>query len=290
MGKNVLINLGFLLANLALLALLQLPQGIAAMENDHGRELWQAPASSSASSPGLKEIVVPVIPRPIREDSLYAREAEEAKPGNQGEENDMELVRQLAKVIRKLPTEDKVIALTFDDGPKETVRDILAILAEKEVPATFFLLGNFAKNRASLVNAIVQAGSEIANHSWSHPRLTELSEEEIYWQIQNCGAAFAEIGVESQPFMRPPYGSLDERVLAVCAATNYKVLLWNVDTRDWEYDDPDIVLGRAVAGLNPGGIVLFHDGPRVTLQVLPKFIDAARAQGYEFVLISDYLE
>ncbi len=279
MRRNMLINLGFVLANLALAAFLLLPRGMAAMEKPEN------------PLPRRQESVVS-----LATNSDTVPQGEEGQQVLQGDGNEQQgedrvTEEELAKVYRRLPTQEKVVALTFDDGPKKTAtRKILAILEEKDVPATFFLLGSSALNQPELVRQISDAGCDIANHSWSHPDFTKISEEKLVWQIEASAVAFAAMGAEYQPYIRPPYGKMDGTVRRVSADLGYDVLLWNVDPRDWQYKDPEIVLELALTGLKPGSIVLFHDRPEATLQVLPDFIDAARAMGYEFVLISQYLD
>lgn len=290
MGRNFLINLGFFLANIALVCLLLYPHGLAAMESRAVKADGQPLPAAKSTAPGLRDVMVILhpqwnherIPAPRR---LPAAEGmqEEAKAEGQG-------TGEGSVVFRSLPTDDKVIALTFDDGPRSTLGKLLAILEEKEAPATFFLLGSHAQKRPALVRAIVEAGCEIANHTWSHPHLTGLGREEIIAQVDDSAQALAATGAVAQPYLRPPYGEWNEEVRQVSETLGYRLVLWNVDTRDWQYDDPEIVLNRALSGLKPGCIVLFHDGPQVTLEVLPRFIDEARTRGYEFVLLSDYLE
>lgn len=284
MERNLIINLGFFLANIALVCLLLVPQGLAAMESDAAKDAGQPPPAQSAAIDHRDAVKIEYPQRnhtmiPIPQRGASARERPE--PQGTGKGN---------TVLRSLPTTERVIALTFDDGPRSSLKKLLAILEEKEVPATFFLLGSHAQKRPALVRAIIQAGCEIANHTWSHPHLTRLSQEEMVSQVDSCAQAFAALGARAKPYLRPPYGDWDEGVRQVSEDLGYKLVLWNVDTRDWQYDDAEIVLGRALSGLKPGCIVLFHDGPRVTLEVLPRFIDEARARGYKFVLISDYIE
>lgn len=198
--------------------------------------------------------------------------------------------RERQRVYRSLPTEEKVVALTFDDGPGARTRELLAILAGRQVPATFFVLGNSVLNNPGLARAIAQAGHDLANHTWSHPDLTELGWERVWWEIAACTSAIEAVGAPARLYLRPPYGRFDEQVLDVCAELGYVAVMWDVDSRDWELSDADQVLQRALARLRPGSIVLFHDRPAVTLKVLPRFINAVKGMGYRFVLLSDYLE
>lgn len=271
MDRNTVINLGFALANLSLCLLLL------------------GPEMAAAAGPGLPKSVEYL----AGEDSEYADvfveqgliglEEDEQKP-----EEDVPVI-QRGRVFRSLPTEDKVVALTFDDGPRNTLK-VLAILEEKQVPATFFLLGNNALTKPHLVKAIVDAGCEVANHTWNHPNLKKLNEENIYWQIQSCHVAYEALGTQPLPFMRPPYGNWNETVQDVCARLNYDLILWDVDSRDWEYNNANKVMAKVMKELKPGSIALFHEGKKVTLEVLPRFIDEARALGYQFVLLSDYID
>ena len=268
MSKNLMINLSFIFANLALLSLLIWPYGLAALE-----------APAPAAEPLPRRDTVPVfidyvLTAPAGPEGGAMRKRREPPP---------------ARVFRKLPTAEKVVALTFDDGPKGTLEKLLAILADKGVPATFFLLGSNALNKPGLVQAIAAAGCEVANHSWAHPKMKGLPAEKVYWQIEACAAAFKAMGVEALPYLRPPYGSWDKGVQEACTRLGYEIVLWDVDTRDWEDSNPTRVLDRAHKGLKPGSIILFHDGPAVTLKVLPQFIDEAVAQGYRFVLLSEYI-
>lgn len=265
--SNRWINGGFGFATIVLIVLLIWPTGLAAYQE---------------TAPVFAEIDPPLFwhaapPEPIEEVSIVPP----MEPGP--------IPTDLARIYRQLPTQDRVVALTIDDGPRSTLPEILKILAKKDVPATFFLLGSNAVTKPNLVNRIVAQGHDIANHTWGHPKLTTISPDRVHWQIENWSIAMENMGVETQPYMRPPYGSYDDAVLAACANLGYHVLLWDVDSRDWEYDDPDEVLRRSLAGLKPGSIVLFHDGPKVTTKVLPRFIDEVRALGYRFVLLSDYI-
>lgn len=258
-----MINLGFVLANLALVAFILWPQGTALGNAPQlEREQLCIPplleGVLQVSSPGVR-------PKPKREEPQSA-----------------------VGVFRRLPTQDKVVALTFDDGPQGT-KKLLRVLAEKQVPATFFLLGDIAQGRPDSVQAIVDAGCEIGNHTWSHPRLTDLTEEEVCWQITASQQVFEALKVESLPLVRPPYGMWDEGVAEVCASLGYGMLLWDVDTRDWECSEASVVLERALDGLKPGCVILFHEGKAVTREILPEFIDEARSRGYRFVLVSEYL-
>ncbi|HCX78666.1 MAG TPA: hypothetical protein DG577_04555 [Firmicutes bacterium] len=299
--RNLLINLGFFLANLGLLALLLCPSVTAPME-------------SAVQEEGLS-MPLEIAPLPAEEAETTPLPAGEEVPQSQGNEPELPRLEgltpdsppetaaapeadkvesvpeavEICQVYRRLPTKDKVVALTFDDGPGKLTKKLLKILAKKKVPATFFLLGNSALNNPKPVKAITDGGCELALHTWSHPNLTELKKEKIYWQAEACAAALAGLEADFLPLLRPPYGRWDDEVLAVCQRLNCHMVLWDVDSRDWEGGPAAKVLARVLDNLKPGSIVLFHEGKNVTLEVLPKFIDEAKARGYRFVLLSDYI-
>lgn len=284
MDRNAMINFGFILANIALVAFFLLPRGHAAVD-----EIEPAsPQTENQVRPVSDEEVV-LLPSELPPLELLPPAAEEDHSVEATEKSPKAIQTSAGKVFHSLPGGEKVVALTFDDGPQNTLK-ILAILEEKQAPATFFLLGNLAKARPKLVRAIADSGCEVANHTWSHPNLKELDAEKIRWQLESTAAVFADQGVEARPFMRPPYGHWNSQVQDICARMDYQIILWDVDTRDWEYKNADKVLAKALRGLKPGSIVLFHEGKSVTLEVLPKFIDEARELGYEFVLLSDYIK
>lgn len=285
--RNLLINLGFFLANLGLLALLLCPSVTAAMESavqEKGLsmplEIAPLPAGEDVPQSQGNE---PELPRLV--DLTPASPPETAA----NPEADVPEAVESCQVFRRLPTKDKVVALTFDDGPGKLTKKLLKILAKKKVPATFFLLGNSALNNPKLVKAITDGGCELALHTWSHPNLTKLKKEKIYWQAEACAAALAGLEADFLPLLRPPYGRWNDEVLAVCQRLNCHMVLWDVDSRDWEGGPAAKVLARVLDNLKPGSIVLFHEGKNVTLEVLPKFIDEAKARGYRFVLLSDYI-
>lgn len=179
----------------------------------------------------------------------------------------------------------KCVALTFDDGP--TVPEstmLLEHLAEYEARATFFVVGqNVAVHRA-VVRAQAEAGHEIGNHSWSHPRLTDLTTEEIRSQLARTGAEIRAATGSEPTLFRPPYGSIDDRVRT--AARPLSAVLWEVDPRDWEDRDADRVAQRVIAETDPGEIIPLHDIHPTTVAAVPQILSTLEAGGYHFVTVS----
>lgn len=154
-------------------------------------------------------------------------------------------------------TREKLIALSFDDGPDpESTPAVLDALARLGMRATFFVVGERAARHPELIARIVAEGHEIGNHSWDHPSLPELSAAAVAEQIARTRAALAPHG---QELLRPPYGdqSLTSHLLA--RRSGYRVVIWGVAAEDWRGDDAETLAGRIVSQAGAGAIVLLHD-------------------------------
>ncbi len=185
----------------------------------------------------------------------------------------------------------KVVALTFDDGYSPArVRQILNILVDNKVPATFFPYANAIRRSPSTWRAVVAAGYPVGNHTVSHLKLTTLSPAAIRDQV--CGfRAVADplLGARSIAWFRPPYGRWSPLVARIAASCGYEhVVLWDVDSRDWTGESPLAITVRATVG-GSGSIVLMHAGPANTPFALQRVIDAYRARGFQFVTIPELL-
>jgi len=187
----------------------------------------------------------------------------------------------------------KVIALTFDDGPWEnTTTQILNILKQNNIKATFFVVGSALQNNPELGKQIVTEGHVIANHTWNH-----------WYHFMNPQAAAFEIdqttkliykltGVKTNLF-RPPGGHLSNGLVAYARSKNYATLMWSADSRDFQQPPPATMVNTVLEYARPGGIVLLHDGGgdrTKTVQALPQIITKLQQQGYSFVTIPELLE
>jgi peptidoglycan/xylan/chitin deacetylase (PgdA/CDA1 family) len=151
------------------------------------------------------------------------------------------------------------VLLTFDDGPGAQTADVLDVLREHGLRATFFLVGGQVAAAAGLVARIVAEGHTVGNHSWDHPHLTELDEAAIEMQLWSTSEAIeAAAGLRPAVF-RPPYGDRDERVDRVAAGLGMRTLLWDVDPADWSQPGA-AAIAAAVRRAGPGEVDLLHDG------------------------------
>lgn len=181
------------------------------------------------------------------------------------------------------------IALTFDDGPNPTYTpQVLAILRQYKVKATFFCVGNLVQAYPYLVKQEYNEGHTIGNHTWGHPNMPSLSIASIVWQLTAAGDAIQHaIGTRPNLF-RPPYGAVNNAVLTYANYFALTVIQWNVDPRDWSRPGVDVIYARILAQTSAGSIILLHDGGgdrTQTVAALPMIIEWFQNHGFRFVTI-----
>ncbi len=183
------------------------------------------------------------------------------------------------------------LALTFDDGPEpELTPRLLDILKDRGVKATFFVLGQCVLNHPDVAKRIVAEGHEIANHSWSHPLLTRLSDNAVRSQLRRTHDIVKKTTGVTMQHMRPPYGGITNRHANwIYKEFGYKTILWSVDPKDWKDRNARLVSQRLISGAHPGGILLAHDIHASTVAAMPTTIDALLAKGFRFVTVSELL-
>jgi peptidoglycan/xylan/chitin deacetylase (PgdA/CDA1 family) len=196
--------------------------------------------------------------------------------------------------------DDQVVALTFDDGPHETVTPrILDILREKGTKATFFVVGRNGLQHPSILKRIWDEGHDIGSHSYSHPNFSTLSFCDLAWEL-NATQRVLEAGLGLHTtLLRPPFAGAAEvdagtpRVIEDAIGLGYTIVLSAVDGADWLNPPPQLiaerVVGKVVAGR--GRVILLHDwGKREpTIAALPAIIDGLTARGYRFATIHELL-
>jgi peptidoglycan/xylan/chitin deacetylase (PgdA/CDA1 family) len=200
-------------------------------------------------------------------------------------------------VVTRLPTSRKVVALTFDCGAGAAgAKSILVTLTEEQVPATFFVTGDFAASYPDIVAAITAGGFLVGNHTMSHPHLNQLSSPAVREQIIDGAVAVTHaIGTTTRPWFRFPFGEYEARTLEVVHQLGYGAIGWTVDSRGWQGRAAGTaadIPGRVLNALRPGAIVLMHvgahptDGTTYDADALAGLISAVRARGYDFVTLS----
>ncbi|MFM9280574.1 polysaccharide deacetylase family protein [Paenibacillus jiagnxiensis] len=187
---------------------------------------------------------------------------------------------------------NKMVALTFDDGPDKIYTDkVLDILKDYKVKGTFFVIGEKVKQYPGVIKRIAQEGHALGNHSWSHSQLTKINKEKIRQEIVKTDTAIREITGFTPTLVRPPYGATSAQIKEEIHALGHTQALWNVDTRDWATSSSVASILKTVKSSSGNKItVLMHSGGGKrdkTLKALPQIIDYYRSQGYTFVTMSE---
>ncbi|MFI1193412.1 polysaccharide deacetylase family protein [Micromonospora sp. NPDC020750] len=197
-------------------------------------------------------------------------------------------------VVWAARTEQPLVALTFDDGPRpHWTPMVLDTLDRYAVPATFFLVGQRARRHADILRDRLDR-HEVGNHSWAHHDLARHDAAEVHEDLRRSHDAITAAAGVAPRLLRPPYGHLGGAVLHAAARLDYRVVLWSLQMVERQYpDDPAGHARRIVAGVRPGTILLAHDvgDPRrlVALRGLPDLITGLRDRGFTFVTVSELL-
>lgn len=182
----------------------------------------------------------------------------------------------------------RVVALTFDDGPRRGPTErILHILRQHDARATFFVVGRHAAANPDLVAQMAHSGMEIANHSFTHPNLTRLNHRAVQAELIRTSACIAHITGRVPRFFRPPGGRVNDRVLAVAGSAGLRACMWTVNAEYSEHIGPQSVVQHVLSQVRPGAVVLLHNGSSATLTALPEILAALKRRGYEFVTVSE---
>ena len=183
---------------------------------------------------------------------------------------------------------DKTAALTFDDGPHgDRTLELLKVLADEGVKASFFVVGKQAAFNRQVLLRIRDMGHTIANHSYTHPNLTELSPAAARDEYAACSELIRDVTGQTPRFCRPPGGRTNAAVERAGREEGLRTVYWTVNSRDYTNLPPEVI-ARKVAGLvRPGGVVLLHDGVTATIEALPEIIRDLRNRGYRFVTLDE---
>lgn len=221
--------------------------------------------------------------------ALAARVRREAREENAS----VDAALAVTPVLRYGSGEKRQIALTFDDGPGPFTPEILDVLDEYDVPATFFVIGGPSDSQAALIQEEVARGHSVGNHTVGHADLATLSRAGQAAQVDGQTAAIELFGAPKPRLFRPPYNSWNETTLDIMRRRKMLMVLWSVETNDWAKPGVDAIVDRTLADAKPGAIVLFHDGGgdrAQTVAALPRVIEGLQNDGYELVTIPQLLE
>jgi peptidoglycan-N-acetylglucosamine deacetylase len=197
------------------------------------------------------------------------------------------------------PGKSKTLMLTFDDGPNDPhTLELLDVLAQHDVKATFFLIGKYVRQRPDIVQRIFAGGHAIGNHTYHHPNLIFLGEQTLRLELQECAMALADAGVPvSDPgkrLFRPPFGARKPATLRVARELGYEPIMWTVTCYDWKQTTADRVTAYAERQIKGGDIILLHDGGhkrmgadrRHTIEATDRIIRKYKGEGFDFLKVS----
>ncbi|MCX4765817.1 polysaccharide deacetylase family protein [Streptomyces sp. NBC_01275] len=186
--------------------------------------------------------------------------------------------------------EVKCIALTFDAGPSENSARLLDILKEKQVPATFFLLGKrHIEKYPELVRRMADEGHEVASHTWDHKILTRIEPDEIREELQRPNDEIERLTGRRPTLMRPPQGRTNDTVHEISRELGLAEVLWTVTAKDYTTTDSALIRKRVLAQADRDGIILLHDIYDGTVPAVPGIIDALKERGFVFVTVPQLL-
>lgn len=203
-----------------------------------------------------------------------------------------------AEGAAKLSVPYKSVALTFDDGPNPVYTEkILAVLAAEQVHATFFVIGEHARQYPDLVRMEIEQGHEVGVHTDQHKDVIRMNRTELAADLSQASEAVEQAAGRRPQYFRPPHGFRDPMILAETARQGMTLVNWSVMSRDWTNPGVQTLVERMEKAITPGAIILLHDGaglkqvePREqTVEAVQIVIRKLKAEGYQFVTLSEAL-
>jgi chitin deacetylase len=197
-------------------------------------------------------------------------------------------------IVTGVNTDDKVVALTFDDGPSQNADEILSILDSENVKATFFLIGEAIQEYPEETKKIIDAGHEIGNHTYSHKMMIFLSPASIRNEIEKTDDIIIELGYKDVIQFRPPYGKKILFLPYYLHQHNRKTILWDLEPNSYPKinSSSDRIVQYVAEQVKPGSIILLHPwnkNNRETIDSIKGIIEALRSEGYEFKTVNELL-
>lgn len=192
--------------------------------------------------------------------------------------------------IYSVDTQEKKASITIDAAwGDEFTEDILDVLDEYEVKATFFLVEFWASDYPHQVEEIHKRGHEIGNHSATHPDFTSLSNEEMIEEIETTDKRITELTGEKPIVFRPPYGAYNDTVINTLMELDYYTIQWDIDSLDWKELGVEPVVDRVMKNVGDGSIILFHNNAKHIKEYLPIILDRLTEEGYNLVPVSELI-
>ena len=231
---------------------------------------------------------------PVTDESQAPSAEETAAESHRGEGETAQVNPRDEMIYHSRHNDRMEIALSFDDGPHPRLTPvILSILEEYGIKATFFMVGENVGYYPAAARAVAEAGHEIGNHTFSHRKFDRLGVEDLRREIFSCEEAIAAVSDVPIRFIRPPEGQMSDSMRQVIGELDYRVILWDVDTRDWAHTPPETISRHILDTVQAGDIILMHDfigynSP--TPEALRLVIPALLARGFRFVTVGELVE
>lgn len=267
-------------------------RAMGAITRGQQRESWAEYIDAISTQHSFPQLVAAAANEKMVQDLLKLEEDRRTQENNQYTPED-------PQVIWGGGLPEKTVVLSFDDGPhKRRTNKVLDILAEYDATAYFFTLGKNLGTvdandepqlgkAASTARRIVEEGHVLANHSYSHPVLSKLSQEKRAWQLGQTNRLIKAVGGSDNTLFRPPYGAKDDKLDAMTARQGMASIMWNVDSMDWADPVPESIVDRTIRAVEKKkrGILLFHDIHSQTVQALPDILTALAERDYRVVAL-----
>lgn len=195
-------------------------------------------------------------------------------------------VQWLGPVVTSFDTKEPEVWLTIDDGPTDDTRTILDLFDSRGVKVTFFCKGSLAREKPELLREILRRGHSVGNHSYSHPSGTFwcLPPSRIEREIKEANEAIRSVSGVSPRLFRAPVGMKNPSVHPILNRIGMRLIGWSARAFDTQSEDPDVIVSRLLRGLQPGAIILMHQGMPHSARALDRVVEVLHERGYRFVV------
>lgn len=191
------------------------------------------------------------------------------------------------KAICQFSTQEKLVAITFDDGPTQFTAEVLDLLKKYNFKATFFCIGNHLKTQTEIVQKIKKEGHTIGNHSLTHREIGLQKPEIILSELQQTDRIIEEITGQKIEFYRPPFGVTNPNIRKALKQSHHTVIGWNIRSLDTSIKDKNRILKRIKKRLKPGSIILLHDTSEKSVHVLEQLLTYLSQNNYRSISIEE---
>ncbi|TDK64182.1 polysaccharide deacetylase family protein [Bacillus salipaludis] len=198
-------------------------------------------------------------------------------------------------LLNEVPVPQKAVAITFDDGPNPIYTpQVLEIFSNAEGKATFFMIGEQIIANPAIVKQVWERGHEIGNHTYSHPKLTELSPAECLKEIERTEKLIEDLAGQKPVVFRPPYLDYHDETVSILEQKGYPMIgALNLEAQDWDMPGVEHILEKTRDCVKNGSILLFHDGygdRSQTIEAVGRLVSELTSQGYKLVTVSELLK